>query len=150
MKLINMLCYATKYARSVPDAEGAMQFPVPFHERSRPVQGLLAVLVPLAFGAVLGVVLGIAAAGYWALSVVATIGGILVGLEHENARDGVLRGLVGGACFGLGVLVAHEIAGTDAKVDLGDFPPVLIVIDAVGGALLGALGARLARGQRQP
>ncbi len=125
-----------------------MRFPVPFHEHSRPVQVLLAVLVPFAFGAVLGVVLGIAAAGYWGLSVVAAIGGFLVGFEHESARDGVLRGLVGGACFGLGVLVAHEIAGTDAKVDLGEFPPALIVIDAVGGALLGALGARVALGRR--
>ena len=127
-----------------------MKLPPSFHERPRPVQLLLAVVVPFAFGAVLGVVLGIAAAGYWALSVVATIGGLLVGLEHESARDGLLRGLVGGACFGLGVLVAHEIAGTDAKVDLGEFPPALIVIDAVGGALLGALGARAARGHRQP
>lgn len=125
-----------------------MRLPPAFHERTRAVQALLAIVVPFAFGAVLGVVLGIAAAGYWGLSVVATIGGFLVGLEHESARDGLLRGLLGGACFGLGVLVAHEVAGTDAKVDLGTFPPALIVIDAVGGALLGALGARAARGRR--
>ena len=99
-----------------------MQLPPSFHTRPRPVQLLFAIVVPFAFGAVLGVVLGIAAAGYWALSVVATIGGFLVGLEHESARDGLLRGLVGGACFGLGVLIAHEIAGNDTDCGPSEMP----------------------------
>jgi len=54
-----------------------------------------------------------------------------------------------GVLFGTGVLVAHAIAGTHAKVSLGSFPPLLIVIDAIFGIFLGAIGGRLARGLRE-
>jgi hypothetical protein len=43
------------------------------------------------------------------------------------------------------VVIAHGIAGTHAKVSLGGFPPLLIVIDAIIGMFLGALGGRLGR-----
>ncbi len=119
--------------------------PTPFSERSRPAQVLLAGVVPFLFGAVLGVVLGISAAAYWGLSALAAIGGVLAGLEHRDARGGAKRGLVGGGLYGLGILIAHAITGTDAKVSLGEFPPLLIVITAIIGALLGALGGRLSR-----
>lgn len=131
-----------------------MPAPVPFAERSQGTQLLLAVLVPFLFGAVVGVFLGISAGVYWGLSALAAIGAVLAGLEHESARDGALRGLAGGALFGLGVLLAHAVAGSDAKVSLGSFPPALILIDAIAGALLSALGGRLSRGRestsRQP
>ena len=45
-----------------------------------------------------------------------------------------------GVGLGLGILAAHQLTGTDAKVSLGSFPPLLIVIDAIAGALLAALG----------
>jgi hypothetical protein len=105
--------------------------------------------VPFAFGAAVGVVLGISAGAYWALSVLAGIGAVLAGLEHQDGWGGADRGLVGGVLFGSGILIAHAIAGTDAKVSLGSFPPVLIVIDAIFGILLGALGGRLARAARE-
>ena len=68
---------------------------------------------------------------------------MLGGLEHPDARSGAYRGLIGGALFGLGLLLAHAVAGTDAKVSLGSFPPFIIVIDAIAGMLLSALGGRL-------
>jgi hypothetical protein len=52
--------------------------------------------------------------------------------------------------FGLGILAAHQLAGTDAKVSLGSFPPLLIVIDAIAGALLAALGCWLSRRRAKP
>ena len=122
-----------------------MPMPVPFHTRSQAEQIVLAVLVPFVFGAIVGVVLGISALGYWALSVIAAIAAALAGLEHPDSRGALRRGLVAGAFFGLGILLAHAVAGTDAKVSLGSFPPLLIVIDAVAGGLLGMLGARLGR-----
>jgi hypothetical protein len=112
-------------------------------ERPRNVQIVLAAVVPFIFGAVVGVALGISAGLYWGLSALAAIGGVLAGLEHETVRSGARRGLLGGALFATGLLIAHGIAGTDAKVSLGSFPPLLIVIDAVIGMLLGMLGARL-------
>jgi hypothetical protein len=76
-------------------------------------------------------------------------GAVLAGFEHQDGWGGADRGLVGGALFGLGVLLAHAIAGTHAKVSLGGFPPLLIVIDAIFGMLLGALGGRLGRALRE-
>jgi hypothetical protein len=126
-----------------------MEMPTLFRDRPRPVQIVLGGCVPLAFGAVVGVVLGVSAAAYWGLAVLAGLGAVLAGFEHQDGWGGADRGLVGGALFGLGVLVAHAIAGTHAKVTLGSFPPLLIVIDAIFGIFLGALGGRLARGMRE-
>jgi hypothetical protein len=126
-----------------------MQMPTLFRDRPRPIQIVLGGGVPLAFGAVVGIVLGISAGVYWALAVLAGLGAVLAGFEHQDGWGGADRGLVGGALFGTGLLVAHAIAGTDAKVSLGGFPPLLIVIDAIFGMFLGALGGRLARGMRE-
>jgi hypothetical protein len=120
-----------------------------FRDRPRPVQIALGGAVPLIFGAIVGIVLGVSAGAYWALAVVAGIGAIVAGFEHQDGWGGADRGLVGGVLFAIGILVAHAIAGTHAKVSLGSFPPLLIVIDAIFGMLLGALGGRIARGLRE-
>ncbi len=125
-----------------------MQTPVLLRDRPRQAQIVLAVIVPFAFGAVVGVMVGISAGAFWALSALAAIGGVLVGFEHEDWRDGARRGILGGALFASGLLLAHAIAGTDAKVSLGSFPPLLIVLDAIIGMLLGALGGRLSQARR--
>ena len=114
-------------------------------ERPRAVQIVLAVIVPFLFGAVVGVALGTSAGLYWGLSALAAVGGVLAGLEHEDVRSGAKRGLLGGALFATGILIVHAIGGAEEKVSLGEFPPLLIVIDAVIGALLGMLGARIGR-----
>jgi hypothetical protein len=126
-----------------------MQMPTLFRDRPRPLQIVLGGAVPLAFGAVVGIVLGVSTGVYWALAVLAGFGAVLAGFEHQDGWGGADRGLAGGALFGLGVLLAHAIAGTHAKVSLGGFPPLLIVIDAIFGMLLGALGGRLARAMRE-
>jgi hypothetical protein len=114
-----------------------------FHERSRQVQIITAVIVPAVFGAVAGIVLGISAAGYWAIQAVALIGAVLAGLEHPNGREGARRGLVGGALYGTFLLVAHAIAGTDETVKLPKFAPILVVFTALFGVLGSGLGGRL-------
>ena len=126
-----------------------MQMPTLFRDRPRPIQIVLGGCVPVAFGAVVGIVLGISSGVYWALAVIAGVGAVLAGFEHQDGWGGADRGLVGGVLFGTGLLVAHAIAGTHAKVSLGGFPPLLIVIDAIFGMLLGALGGRIARGMRE-
>jgi hypothetical protein len=118
---------------------------IPFNDRSREVQVLLAVIIPFIFGAVVGVILGISAPVYWILSLLAAIGAVLAGLEHPDARSAALRGLVIGIVYGVAVLLAHTVAGTHAKVSLGSFPPLVIVIDAVIGAILSALGGAFGR-----
>jgi hypothetical protein len=122
-----------------------MPTPTLFRDRPRPHQIILGGVVPFVFGAVVGIVLGVSSAGYWALAAIAGLGGVIAGFEHMDGWGGADRGLIGGAMFGAGVVIAHGIAGTHAKVSLGGFPPLLIVIDAIIGMFLGALGGRLGR-----
>ncbi|MDQ2894209.1 MAG: hypothetical protein M3Y09_00945 [Actinomycetota bacterium] len=51
--------------------------------------------------------------------------------------------------YGVALLVVHAAAGTHSRVSLGSFPALLIVVAAVVGAGLGAVGGRLAPGLRQ-
>jgi hypothetical protein len=101
------------------------------------------------FGVAAGILVGASTAGYWALAAVVSIGGVLAGFEHEDGWGGADRGLVGGAVYGAALLIAHAIVGTHAKVSLGSFPPLLAVVTAIIGMLLGALGGRLGRGLRE-
>ncbi len=125
-----------------------MHAPTLFRDRPRPVQIILGGVIPFLFGGVVGIVIGVSSGGYWGLVALAAIGGFLAGFEHQDGWGGADRGLVGGALFGAGLLIAHAIAGTHAKVSLGSFPPFLVVIDAIIGMLIGALGGRLARAIR--
>ncbi len=117
--------------------------PTLMRDRSENTQVALVVIVPLLFGAGVGIVLGISAGFYWALLAVATLAALLSGLEHGEVQEAAERGAVAGAAFALGILAAHGLADTDAKVSLGSVPALLIVIDAIAGALLAALGCWL-------
>jgi len=116
-----------------------------FRYRPESQQILLGGVVPFVFGVVVGVVVGISAGAYWGLVALAALGAVLAGFEHPDGWGGADRGLVGGAIYGLGVVLAHAISGADAKVSLGSFLPFLIVIDAIAGMFLGALGGRIGR-----
>jgi hypothetical protein len=114
-----------------------------FRGRPRSAQVVLGLVVPTALGALAGVFLGISAGVYWAIGLIAFVGGILAGFEHADGWDGADRGLVGGTLYGTGLLVAHAIAGTDAKVSLPGFAPVLVLVTAIIGTVLGAIGGRI-------
>jgi hypothetical protein len=126
-----------------------MHAPTLFRDRPRSVQVLLGGVIPCAIGALAGIMLGVAAGAYWAVGAIAAVGGVLAGFEHRDGWGGADRGLVGGALYGIGLLVAHAIAGTDATVSLGSFPPLLAVFTAIIGMFLGALGGRIARSMRE-
>jgi hypothetical protein len=126
-----------------------MYTPTLFRDRPRSVQVILGGVVPCAVGAIAGILVGVSAGAYWAVGVVAGLGGVLAGFEHLNGWGGADRGLVGGAIYGTSLLVAHALAGTHATVSLGSFPPLLAVVTAIIGMFLGALGGRLARVSRE-
>ncbi len=126
-----------------------MLTPVLFRDRSLPAQILLGGVVPALLGGLAGVLIGVSSAAYWAVAVVAAIGGFLSGFEHRDGWGGADRGFFGGAIYGTALLVAHALAGTHAKVSLGSFPPFLAVITAIIGMLLAAAGGRIARLQRE-
>lgn len=121
-----------------------------FRDRSRSGQIVVAGAIPAVVGALAGVLLGASAAAYWVIGILAAVGAVLAGLEHLATGEAAKRGLIAGAVYGVALLLAHEIVGTEEKVDLGEFPPFLIVITAVVGAALTALGAWMARRRREP
>ena len=122
--------------------------PVLFCERARPVQFLVAGVAPAALGAVAGLLLGVTAAGYWAIALIAAVGAFASGFEHRDGWDAADRGFFGGLIYGIALLVVHALVGTHAKVSLGSFPPLQAVITTVVGTLLAAAGGRIGRAQR--
>jgi hypothetical protein len=120
-----------------------------FRDRSRPAQIVLGGIAPALLGALAGVLLGVSSVAYWAVGLIAAIGGFLSGFEHQDGWGGADRGFFAGAIYGATLLVVHAIVGTHAKVSLGGFPPLLAVITTIVGTLLAAAGGRLARRQRE-
>ena len=109
-----------------------MQPPTLFRDRPRVFQIILGGVVPLTFGAVVGVVVGVSSGAYWALAALAGIGGVLAGLEHQDGWGGADRGLVGGATrppFG------EQVALAAPRGALGS--------EAAGPPAAGLLAARL-------
>ncbi len=102
-------------------------------------------VIPAAIGALQGVLIGSSVAAYWAVAVLAGIGGFVAGFEHRDGWGGADRGFFGGLIYGIALLVVHALVGTDALVSLGNFPPLLAVITALIGMFLSAGGGRLAR-----
>jgi hypothetical protein len=126
-----------------------MYSPVLFRDRPRPVQIVIGGVIPAVIGALAGVLIGESTGAYWAVAVLAAIGGFVAGFEHQDGWGGADRGLAGGVIYGTALLLAHTIAGTHAKVSLGSFPPLLAVVTGIVGMLIGAAGGRVARFQRE-
>jgi hypothetical protein len=126
-----------------------MYAPVPFRDRPRPAQVLLSGVAPALIGALAGVLIGVSPAAYWAVGLLAAVGAVLAGFEHQDGRGGAARGFFSGSIYGIALLIAHALAGTHAKVSLGSFPPLLIVITTIIGMLLSAAGGAFARSRRK-
>lgn len=111
-------------------------------------------MVPAAFGALCGWVLGVNETAYLVLSVLALIGAYVAGREHLKAIEAALRGAVTGAFFGGAILLVHNATGEPAKVKLPD-PEILLLAVTVGVAVIaGAFGgsdrARLEASDKPP
>jgi hypothetical protein len=97
---------------------------------------------PVVAGVLCGVLLGTSKTAYLIATVLTIAGGYLAGFEHPGAREGAIRGVVGGTLFGGFILIAHQIDGRDATADLPHPGILLVVITLAFGAALGALGGR--------
>lgn len=93
--------------------------------------------------------LDLSAAGYYGLTLLAVLGGIVAGMEHETTKEGAQRGLVGGTVFGAGVLAGHHLLGRRAQASLPHPESTQVIFAALFAVPLGALGAWL-RIRREP
>jgi hypothetical protein len=114
--------------------------PVLLRSREVPLQVVLAAVVPALVGAIAGWLLGINELAYVIWSVVALVGGFFAGLEHRGAKEGALRGVIGGGLFGATLLLVHQAIGDEPKADLPDPEIVLVIVTALIGTVSGALG----------
>lgn len=121
-----------------------MYAPTLFRDRSDATQIVVGGLVPMALGALAGVLVGISAPAYWAVAALAAVGAFLSGFEHVDGWEAADRGLLGGIIYGTALLLAHELAGARPLVSLGSVPALLVVVTAVAGTLLSAAGGHIA------
>jgi hypothetical protein len=112
-------------------------------EHPRWLQLLLVIVLPAAYGALTGYLLGISEGAYLVLSILGVLGGIGAGFDHEGAAAGAKRGVIAGSVFGAAILIAHELHGKEAKADLPDPAILLVVLTTVLAIGFGALGGWL-------
>jgi hypothetical protein len=112
----------------------------PFSEQPLAGKLLVAIAAPVLLGALAGWLLGVNAPAYWILQVLAAIGAFTAGLEHRNAREGAIRGVIGGALFGTAIVLTRTITDRPDLIALGTSPAVFAISFAIGGSILGALG----------
>jgi hypothetical protein len=118
--------------------------PPPFLERPFVLQLVGGIVVPAVYGILTGFTLSVNEILYYALSgPIAIAGGFLGGVEHRESGEGFLRGAVGGLIFGSFILLGNEMLDPDeTKAHLPDPQAGLVFVTTIGGAILGALGAR--------
>jgi Na+/citrate or Na+/malate symporter len=110
------------------------------NEHPRSLQIFLAIILPVAFGALTGYFLGVSESTYLVLSILGILGGFGAGFDHRGAREGAMRGVLAGLLFGASILIAHEIHGAEAEAHLPEPAILLVVITTVLGALFAAIG----------
>jgi hypothetical protein len=125
-----------------------MPAPTLFRDRSPTAQLIGGGVLPMLIGGLAGVLAGVSAGAYWAAAALAAVGAFLSGFEHIDGWEAADRGFISGLIYGTSLLLAHEIAGTAARVSLGSIPALVAVVTAIAGALLCAAGGHLARLQR--
>ena len=59
------------------------------------------IIVPIAYGALTGYMLGVSAIAFFALIALSIPGGFVAGCEHDKVAHGALRGLIGEVNLGL-------------------------------------------------
>ena len=120
-----------------------MALPPLLRERSVAAQFVLAVVAPVAFGALCGYVLGSSEAVFNLLMLLAGVGGVLSGFDHLGARAGAGRGIVGGVLFSGALFVCFTVRGAAITAHLPLALHDMVLLYAATGVPLGALGGRL-------
>lgn len=110
----------------------------------------IAAILPAAFGALCGFLLGTSSLWFQVLTTAGAIGGVHAGFEHVGWRSGLIRGGLGGVSFAMALLVTHTIRDVPALAPLPLALPPMVVFYVIVSMLLGVLGGYLrARRERQ-
>jgi hypothetical protein len=112
-------------------------------ERSPTLQVVGVFLMPIVFGGLCGWLLGESDTAYEIVTALGILGGISAGYEHAGWREGLVRGLTGGALFAVTIVVVHEARGVEAVANLPASLGITAVIYVLFGILFGALGGAL-------
>jgi hypothetical protein len=118
-------------------------------DRPPAVRFALTYVTPVLAGYATGTMLGVSGAAWAIANVLATLGGLLAGFDHDDRRDAARRGATGGLLFGLALVLA-DASVVDARVAAIADPAILqAVVTTTAGTLLALAGcavrARLAR-----
>lgn len=103
-------------------------------------RALNAVVMPILFGVLCGWILGVSEGAYLVLTTLGIAGGVAGGFEHLGAREGALRGVVGGVLFASSILLTNAAIGADPEAKLPDPEILLVVVFGAIGCGLGAFG----------
>jgi 4-amino-4-deoxy-L-arabinose transferase-like glycosyltransferase len=127
-----------------------MPLPPLLSERPPALRAPLIVIPALLAGFATGATLGLSAAAWTVANLLAALGGIGGGFEHESPAAGARRGALGGLAFGLALVLADALVVDQREATIADPAILQIVVTTAAGALLGALGGLLrARAMRR-
>src|SRR3954447_4774439 len=120
-----------------------MSLPPMLSERPQALRVWLVVIPAALAGFATGAMLGVSSAAWAIANVLACLGGVGAGFEHENAGGGARRGALGGLVFGLGLVLADALLVDDRAAKIADPAILQTVVTTIAGALLGAIGGAL-------
>jgi membrane associated rhomboid family serine protease len=101
----------------------------------------LVFVTPALGGFATGVSLGIALGVWIVANVIATLGGLGAGFEHDDLRGAARRGAAGGFTFGLALVLADALTVDDRVAKIADPAILQAVVTTTAGSLLAVAGA---------
>jgi hypothetical protein len=118
-------------------------------ERPPVLRVIFAYILPVVGGFLTGAMLGVSAAAWVIANVIATVGGFGAGFDHETSAESARRGAIGGALFGLSLVLADALVVDGRAAKIAEPAILQAVVTTIAGTLLALAGTtvrtRLAR-----
>jgi len=95
--------------------------------------------VPIVCGALTGILLGVSSTAYGIAFMASLMLCLRGAYEHVGRLEGTLRGIIFGTLFGIFLLAAHSVAGSDATAEL-PHPEVAMILLTAGMGGVGGEG----------
>jgi hypothetical protein len=100
----------------------------------------LTYVTPVIGGFLTGVTLGLGIAAWVIANVLATLGGFGAGVEHDERADAARRGAIGGALFGLSLVLADALVVDDRVATIAEPAILQALVTTTIGTLLALAG----------